>query len=70
MNLFLSSLNKTYYYKGLGSIMPEETLESDEEFLEEEEEEEEESRDWGKIGIAMLFFLVVIIGYYIIQGLS
>ncbi|MBY8999418.1 MAG: hypothetical protein KGD64_00725 [Candidatus Heimdallarchaeota archaeon] len=49
--------------------MSEETLELDEEFLEEEEEEEEESRDWGKIGIAMLFFLVVIIGYYIVQAL-
>ncbi|MHA1345072.1 MAG: hypothetical protein ACTSVO_12795 [Candidatus Heimdallarchaeaceae archaeon] len=53
--------------------MSEDTAEKDEEFLEEEEdddEEEEGSRDWGKVGLAMLFFLVVVIGYYIIQALS
>ncbi|MCK4895731.1 MAG: hypothetical protein KAS47_02925 [Candidatus Heimdallarchaeota archaeon] len=51
--------------------MSEETVETDEEFLEEDEEEEDEedSRDWGKVGLAMLFFLVVVIGYYIIQAL-
>ncbi len=50
--------------------MSEKTVEIDEEFLEEDEEDEEGSRDWGKVGIVMLFFLVVVIGYYIIQALS
>lgn len=52
--------------------MSEDTAEKDEEVLEEEEDDEEEegSRDWGKVGLAMLFFLVVVIGYYIIQALS
>ena len=50
--------------------MLEETVEIDKEFLEEEEEEEEGSRDWGKVGIVVMFFLVVVIGYYIIQALS
>ena len=52
--------------------MPEETVEIDKEFLEEDEEyeEEESSRDWGKVGIVIAFFLVVVIGYYIIQALS
>ncbi len=47
--------------------MSEETAEIDEEIL---EEEEEGSRDWGKVGIAMLFFLLIVIGYYVIQALS
>ena len=52
--------------------MSEETSVTDEEFLEEDEgyEDEEGSRDWGKVGLAMLFFLLVVIGYYIIQALS
>ncbi|MCK5304105.1 MAG: hypothetical protein ACTSUP_04040 [Candidatus Heimdallarchaeaceae archaeon] len=52
--------------------MSEKTVEIDEEFLEEDEEDEDEegSRDWGKVGIVMLFFLFVVIGYYIIQALS
>ncbi|MCG3225114.1 MAG: hypothetical protein H7647_11645, partial [Candidatus Heimdallarchaeota archaeon] len=51
--------------------MSEETVEIGEEILEEEEEKEDEegSRDWGKVGIAMLFFLFIVIGYYIIQAL-
>lgn len=49
--------------------MSEKTVEIDEEFL-EEDEEDEGSRDWGKVGIVMLFFLFVVIGYYIIQALS
>lgn len=59
-------------YTGERISMSEETVETDEEFLEEDEkyEDEEGSRDWGKVGIAMLFFLLVIIGYYIIQALS
>ncbi|MHA1201622.1 MAG: hypothetical protein ACTSQ4_03775 [Candidatus Heimdallarchaeaceae archaeon] len=52
--------------------MSEEIVEIDEEFLEEDEEDEDEegSRDWGKVGIVMLFFLIIVIGYYIIQALS
>ena len=52
--------------------MSEETAEIDKELLEEDEEYEKEegSRDWGKVGIVMVFFLVVVIGYYIIQALS
>lgn len=61
-------------YNGERNTMSEETVEIGEENLEEEEEEEEEdeegSRDWGKVGIAMLFFLFIVIGYYIIQALS
>jgi cytochrome c-type biogenesis protein CcmH/NrfG len=59
-------------YNGERNTMSEETTEIDEEILEEEEEEEEEegSRDWGKVGIAMLFFLLIVIGYYVIQALS
>ncbi len=52
--------------------MSKETVEIDEEDLEEEEEyaEEEGSRDWGKVGLVMLFFLLIVIGYYIITALS
>jgi cytochrome c-type biogenesis protein CcmH/NrfG len=59
-------------YNGERNTMSEETAEIDEEILEEYEEEEEEegSRDWGKVGIAMLFFLLIVIGYYVIQALS
>jgi cytochrome c-type biogenesis protein CcmH/NrfG len=60
-------------YNGERNTMSEETVEIGEEILEEEEEEEEDeegSRDWGKVGIAMLFFLFIVIGYYIIQALS
>lgn len=56
-------------YTGERISMSEETVETDEEFLEEDEEYEEESRGWGKVGLAMLFFLIVVIGYYIIQAL-
>jgi hypothetical protein len=54
-------------YNGERNTMSEETAEIDEEIL---EEEEEGSRDWGKVGIAMLFFLLIVIGYYVIQALS
>ena len=59
-------------YTGERITMSEKTVEIDEEFLEEDEEDEDEegSRDWGKVGIVMLFFLFVVIGYYIIQALS
>ena len=52
--------------------MSEETVEIDEEVLEEDEEyeEDEDSRDWGKVGFVMLFFLLIVIGYYIISALS
>ena len=49
--------------------MSEDTVNTDEEILEEEEDYEEEPRDWGKIGIAALFFLIVVIGYYVISAL-
>lgn len=61
-------------YTGERITMSKETDEIDEEVLEEdeeyEEEEEEGSRDWGKVGLVMLFFLVIVIGYYIITALS
>ncbi len=58
-------------YNGEKNTMSEETVEIGEEILEEYEEEDEEgSREWGKVGIAMLFFLFIVIGYYIIQALS
>jgi len=59
-------------YSGKRITMSEETVEIVEEVLEEDEEYEDEegSRDWGKIGLAILFFLLVVIGYYIIQALS
>ncbi len=59
-------------YAGKRITMPEETVEIDEGVLEEDEEDEDEegSRDWGKLGLAVLFFLFVVIGYYIIQALS
>lgn len=59
-------------YTGERITMSKETVEIDEEDLEEEEEyaEEEGSRDWGKVGLVMLFFLLIVIGYYIITALS
>ena len=59
-------------YTGERITMSEETVEIDEEVLEEDEEyeEDEDSRDWGKVGFVMLFFLLIVIGYYIISALS
>lgn len=50
--------------------MADETNHTEEEIAEDSEEDlEEEPRDWGKIGIAVLFFLIVIIGYYVLQAI-
>jgi cytochrome c-type biogenesis protein CcmH/NrfG len=59
-------------YTGERITMSEETVEIDEEVLEEDEEYEEDegSRDWGKVGLVMLFFLLIVIGYYVITALS
>ncbi len=58
-------------YTGERITMSEETVETEEEVLEEEEYEDDEgSRDWGKVGLVMLFFLLIVIGYYIITALS